>query len=39
MVFKIATGNANGPSSDPMVEINSITFPGGDIYDGVVRES
>lgn len=38
-VYKVSTGNSNGPSpSTPMVEINRLTFSSG-IYDGVVRKS
>jgi hypothetical protein len=40
-VFKVATGNANGPSSDAPVEINMLSFSntgaGKEFYDGVVR--
>lgn len=41
-VYKVATKNANGPSSDPPEVINTLTFSSHDFsaypfYDGVVR--
>lgn len=36
-VFKLATGNDNGPSTTAPSIINSIDFPTGNAYDGAVR--